>query len=382
MTAKRIPVAGPWITDLEVSYAADAAANAWYETAGHYVARFERAFADFVGRRFAISLPSCTAGLHLSLSAMGVGPGDQVIVPDVTWIASSAPISYVGAEPVFVDIDPSTWCLSPAAFEAAVTPRTRAVIAVDLYGSMADMDEIEAIAARNGVRVIEDAAEAVGSVWRGRHAGAFGDTSVFSFHGSKTLTTGEGGMVLTDDEDLYERMGVLRDHGRSPGDTTFVNDEVAFKYKMSAMQAAVGLAQTERVAQLVERKLEILAWYQAALGDHPDLELNPVAADPKSNLVPWMTTVVFAPRTGLTKKEAARRLAERGIDTRPFFSPLSSLPAYTHAPGVTEARQKNTASYDLSPRGLNLPSSLRLTSEEASTVAGAVRALVESGTGR
>ena len=150
MTAKRIPVAGPWITDLEVSYAADAAANAWYETAGHYVARFERAFADFVGRRFAISLPSCTAGLHLSLSAMGVGPGDQVIVPDVTWIASSAPISYVGAEPVFVDIDPSTWCLSPAAFEAAVTPRTRAVIAVDLYGSMADMDEIEAIEARRG----------------------------------------------------------------------------------------------------------------------------------------------------------------------------------------------------------------------------------------
>src|SRR5262245_48290366 len=165
---KMIPVAGPWITEKEVAYVADAAANAWYERAGEWYDRFEKAFAAYLGRRFAVSLPSCTSGLHLALAALNIGPGDEVIVPDITWIASAAPISYVGATPVFADVDEATWCLRPDAFEAAITPRTKAVILVDLYGSMPDMDGILAVATKHNVRVIEDSAEAGGSEYHGK----------------------------------------------------------------------------------------------------------------------------------------------------------------------------------------------------------------------
>ena len=239
---QRIPVAGPWITDREIAYVADAAAHDWYEHAGRYPQRFERAFAEYVGVRYAVSVPHCTAAIHLSLVAFGVGPGDEVIVPDVTWIASAAPIKYVGAKPVFADIDPITWCLSAAAFERNITPRTKAVIPVALYGNMPDMDEVRAIARQHKLVVIEDAAEAFGSMYRGHRAGSMGDTGVFSFHGSKTLTTGEGGMLVTDREDICRRVLSLRDHGRPPGDTGFLNEDVAFKYRMSSLQAALGSA--------------------------------------------------------------------------------------------------------------------------------------------
>ena len=188
-----IPVAGPWVTEKEVRYTADAAANGWYSSHNVYPERFERGFAEYVGVAHATSLPSCTSALHLALAALGIGPGDEVIVPDATWIATSAPISYVGAAPVFADIDGESWCLDPAALERAISPRTKAAIVVDLYGNMADMDAIAAIAKKHGIAIIEDAAEAVGSEYRGRKAGSFGDVATFSFHGSKTLTTGEGG---------------------------------------------------------------------------------------------------------------------------------------------------------------------------------------------
>jgi perosamine synthetase len=228
----RIPVAGPWITQLEADYVADALANAWYGNANMYHERFERAFSSYVGVPHAMALPSCTSGLHLALAAMGVGHGDEVIVPEITWIATAAPINYVGATPVFVDVDATTWCMDPDSLEAAITPRTKAIITVDLYGNMADYDRILAIAKRHNLRVIEDAAEAAGARYHEGRAGSFGDVGVFSFHGSKTLTTGEGGMLVTKNKELFDRANFLRDHGRAPGDFSFENSEVAFKYKM------------------------------------------------------------------------------------------------------------------------------------------------------
>ncbi|MDX6244615.1 MAG: perosamine synthetase, partial [Frankiales bacterium] len=190
MLPQAYPVAGPWITDLEQKYVADAVRDGWYERAGEWPARLEGDFAAAVGRQHAFALPSCTAGLHLALAALGVGPGDEVVVPEATWIASSAPVSYVGATPVFADIDPVTWCLSADSLAAAITERTRAVIVVDLYGGMPDWAALAAVTEPAGIPLIEDAAEAVGSTWRGRPAGGFGVASAFSFHGSKTLTTG------------------------------------------------------------------------------------------------------------------------------------------------------------------------------------------------
>jgi perosamine synthetase len=359
---RKIPVAGPWITEKEIQYVGDAVSNAWYGDANMYHARFEKAFADYLGVQYAIALPTCTSALHLSLLALGVKEGDEVIVPDATWIATSAPISYVGATPVFADIDPHTWCLSAESFEACITPRTKAVIPVDLYGGMPDMDAIHRIARVHKIAIIEDAAEALGAEYKGKRAGSFGDTGVFSFHGSKTVTTGEGGMLVTNRLDLYKRIQVLRDHGRQPGDRMFWNTEVAYKYKMSSMQAALGLAQLERIDELIERKRQQFEWYKEGLADVHDITLNAEPADTRNAF--WMVTVVLDPKLGLNKTQLMERLGQYGMDTRPFFHPLSSIPAYEDSEQAYLARERNTVVYRISPYAINLPSALSLGKDE------------------
>jgi perosamine synthetase len=372
----RIPVAGPWITQKEIDYVTDAVTNCWYSNANQYHERFEKAFAKYIGVRYAMALPSCTSAIHLALCALGIGPGDEVIVPDITWIASVAPVSYVGATPVFADIDRLTWCISAEAFEACITPRTKAVIPVDLYGGMPDMDALCAVAERHGIALIEDAAEAIGSEYHGRKAGSFGAAGVFSFHGSKTLTTGEGGILLTDREDIHRRAAVLRDHGREPGSILFWNTEVAYKYKMSSMQAALGLAQLERVEALVARKREIFAWYQQDLQGLPGVTLNYEL--PGTLNTYWMVTILVDPELGLEKTHLIQALAERGIDSRPFFNPLSSLPAYAHLDQAGEARIRNKVSYRIGAFGINLPSALSLTREQVQSVCRILKEILHS----
>ena len=372
----RIPVSGPWITEKEIAYVTDAVTNAWYDSHAMYHERFERAFAEYVGVRHAVSLPSCTSGLHLALAALGIGPGDEVIVPDVTWIASAAPIHYVGATPVFADIDRHSWCLSAEAFEQAITARTKAVIVVDLYGNMPDFPALLRVARAHAVAVIEDAAEAHGSELGGRRAGSWGDVGVFSFHGSKTLTTGEGGMLVTDRAELFERVSVLRDHGRTPGDRFFFNREVAFKYKMSSMQAALGLAQLERIDELIARKRQIFAWYRARLGEIRDLTLNSEAPGTKNTY--WMVSAIVDAARKLAKRDFMAQLAERGIDSRPFFYPLSAIPAYERTDQARIAAARNVVSYAVSPWGINLPSGLRLDEATVDRVCTAVREILDS----
>jgi perosamine synthetase len=363
---ERIPVAGPWITEKEVAYVIDAVKTAWYGEANTYQRRFEEAFGTYVSRRYAMALPSATSAIHLALAGLGIGPGDEVIVPDATWIATSAPISYVGATPVFADIEERSWCISPASLEASITPRTRAVILVNLYGGMPDMDAVLAIAERHNLVVIEDAAESVGAEYRRRRAGSFGDASVFSFHGSKTLTTGEGGMLLTDDEALYQRALILRDHGRAPGPIQFWNQEVGFKYRMSSLQAALGLAQLERVAELVERKRTIFGWYREGFDGVKGVVLN--YSGPMVMNAYWMVTAVIGPEHEIAKEEMMAALDADGITTRPFFYPLSSLPAYEATPQASAARERNRIAYSVARRGINLPSALNLTREQVAYV--------------
>ncbi|HEV7797168.1 MAG TPA: DegT/DnrJ/EryC1/StrS family aminotransferase [Pyrinomonadaceae bacterium] len=369
---ERILVSGPSISQKEIDYVTDAVTNAWYGNANMYHVRFERAFAGYLGLQHAMALPSCTAGLHLALAALGVGPGDEVIVPDVTWIASCAPVSYVGATPVFADIDEQTWCISASSFEECITPRTKAVIPVDLYGNQPDWDAIQEVARRHGIVVIEDAAEAIGSEYKGRKAGSFGRAGVFSFHGSKTLTTGEGGMLVTDDTTLFERAQFLRDHGRIPGDKMFFNHEVAYKYKMSSMQAALGLAQLERVEELLEQKRRIFSWYENELGGVAGLRLN--YGSPDARNVYWMVTAVLDPAYDLRKEELMRLMDEGNIDCRPFFFPLSSIPAYRETEEASRARARNSVAYRVTPFGINLPSGLNLTEEKVAYVCDALKA--------
>ncbi len=371
---ERILVTGPSITPKEIDYVTDAVTNAWYGNANMYHDRFEKAFAGYLGLRYAVALPSCTSAIHLSLIAMGVGPGDEVIVPDATWIASAAPITYVGATPVFADIDPQTWCLAADAFEACITPRTKAVIIVDLYGNMPEMHSLLKVARRHGLAVIEDAAEAAGADYDGKKAGTFGDTGVFSFHGSKTLTTGEGGMLVTNNEDLHRRVLFLRDHGRRPGDKQFWNTEVAYKYKMSSMQAALGLAQLERIDELIERKRQIFDWYKQELDYVEEVALNYELPNARNSY--WMVTAVLDKGYGISKDELQTRLNENDIDSRPFFHPLSSIPAYEHLAQAHQGRARNSVSYEICPYGINLPSGLNLTREHVKYVCDAFKRIL------
>ncbi len=376
-----IPVAGPSITAKEIAYVTDAVTNAWFERAYSYCRRFETAFAAYCGRRYAVSLPSCTSALHLALLALGIGPGDEVIVPDATWIASAAPISYVGATPIFADIAPDSWCLSVESVARCLTPRTRAVIAVDLYGSMPAMDALLALTKQHGIALIEDSAQAIGSEYRGEsglqgRAGSFGDVSTFSFHGSKTLTTGEGGMLLTDRDDIYARVCKLRDHGREPGDTQFWNTEVGFKYKMTDMQAALGLAQLERIDELVALKRRIFDQYREELECLPCITLNG-DVEPVHNSY-YMVTALLDPELPMTRDAFMQELAHRQIGSRPFFYPLSFLPAYKSLPQSREAMLRNCHSYAITPHGLNLPSGFNMTPDKIHYVCSQIRDMLRT----
>ena len=355
---ERIPIAGPSISQREIDYVTDAATTGWYDGAGEYPHRFERAFASYLEVKHAVSLPSCTSGLHLALAALGIGPGDEVIVPDVTWIASAAPISYVGAVAVFADIDERTWCLSSQSVRECITEKTKAILAVDLYGGIADYAELRLLAEEHGLKIIEDAAEAFGSEYEGCKAGTLGDVAAFSFHGSKTMSTGEGGMLVTDDDELYARVMQLRDHGREPGDVLFRNTEVAFKYKMPPVSAAIGLGQVERAEELVIRKREIFNWYHEALSEVNGVQLNHEPDNTKNSY--WMVTAVLDPKLGWPKEKLMGALDKEGIDSRPMFYPLSSLSAYDGVFQSAVARDRNEVSYRITPWGINLPSALCL----------------------
>lgn len=371
-----IPVAGPSITDLEVAYVADAARNAWYQNHYSFNARFEELFAQTIGAKYAVSLPHCTAAIHLALAARGIGPGDEVIVPDVTWIASVAPVDYVGASPVFVDILKDTWCLDPDAVLAAITDKTKAIIAVDLYGSMADFDRLRAIADDYGLFLLEDSAEALGSTLGGRQAGSLGDAGVFSFHGSKTVATGEGGMLVTSDDALYARVMTLRDHGRAPGDRFFLNNEVAFKYKMSAVQAALGLAQMERFDELISAKRQIFAMYRDRLADLQGIQLNAEPEGVQNSY--WMVTIIPDADFKLDKFSLMEALKRQNIDSRPFFSPLSTLPAYSGRTASARFLPQQPAGHTIAKAGVNLPSGYHMNEERIDRVVSALRQILQS----
>jgi len=364
-------MAGPSITEVEERIVLDALRDGWYgQRAYHYVETFEAAFAAYHDRRHALMTPNCTTALHLLLAGLGIGEGDEVIVPDCTWVGSTACVTYQRATTVFADIDPINWCLTPESIEKAITPRTKAVIVVDLFGNMPDWDGIQALCEKHGLLVIEDAAEALGSIFRGRRAGKFGLGSTFSFHRTKTITTGEGGMLLLDDDALYQRCKFLRDHGRAPG--TYYNTEITFKYMPFNVQAALGYAQFQRIDELVDKKRWIWNGFRERLSDIPDVLLNPEPDDVTNGV--WATALVFGPSHGMTRDLALKELPKVGIPARPFFYPLSSLPAY---PGrEAEGRQNNPIAYNTSEHGINLPCALNLTEHDLDKVSAGIHILL------
>lgn len=360
-----IPIYEPWLGEREEAYVLDAVRSGWISSLGSYISRFEKRFADFCGAAHAVSVSNGTTALHLALHALGVGPGDEVIVPALTFVASANAVTYTGATPVFADVDPASWTIRIEEIERLLSPRTKAILPVDLYGHMAPLAEIEAIAADRGLWVVEDAAEAHGAAIGERRAGAWGTVSAFSFYANKIITTGEGGMVTTQDDALAARCRMLRDHAMPPA-KRYWHDEVGFNYRMTNLQAAVGVAQMERVDECIARKRAIAQRYMAQLADLPGVTL-PVEQPGVTNVY-WMFSILVEAPFPLQRDELIHALRERGIDSRPFFHPLDTLPPYRRDnPCPTALR--------LSRTGLNLPSFPHLRDDQIDTICEAIRAL-------
>jgi perosamine synthetase len=364
----RIFYTKPSITQLEIEYASDAAATGWGIKCYDYIDQFEKAFCDHLGVKFALATSSCTGAIHLGFAASGIGAGDEVIMADINWIASAAPIVHLGATPIFVDVLADSWCLDPEKVEQAITPKTKAILAVHLYGNIADIKTLQAIADRHGLLLIEDAAEAIGSKIDGVAAGSMGHFGTFSFHGTKTVTTGEGGMFVTQDEALFERVLTLNNHGRARGQKKqFWAEQVGFKYKMSNVQAAIGCAQMTRIDSLITEKRRVFETYRDLLVNLP-LSMNPEPEMTTNGY--WMPTVVVNDDVMFDRDRLLNAFQANDIDGRVFFWPLSSLPMF-------ERQEKNIVSYGLHGRSFNLPSYHDLSSDDISRVCNLVRQCLE-----
>lgn len=364
MNAPPIQVAAPLLDGREAEYVMECLTTGWISSNGRFIADFEKAFADFCGVRHAVAACNGTTALHLALLALGLEPGDEVIVPTLTYIASANAVRYCGATPVFVDSDSATFNLDPAAIEAKITPRTRAIMAVHLYGHPADMDALSEIARRHGLWVVEDAAEAIGARYKDRPVGGLSDCATFSFFGNKIITTGEGGMVTTNDDALATRMRLFRGQGMDP-QRRYWFPIVGYNYRMTNIAAAIGLAQLERIDSHLSARQDIAAGYNRRLAGHEDRVVLPVV-EPWAHHAFWMYTIKLTEAVSRSRDEVMAVLQAEGIETRPVFYPMHVMPPYREADG---AYPRAEACAD---RGINLPTHGQLTDADLDRICAAL----------
>ena len=367
-----VPVAEPSLGGKELEYVSDCIRSNWISSQGPYVTRFEDQFRRLVGTRFAVACSSGTTALHLALAALGVCPGDEVIVPDLTFIATANAVRYCGADVVLADVDEATWTLDLQSVRAAITPRTKAIIAVHLYGHPTDMPALGALAKERGLAIVEDCAESLGARVRGAIVGSLGAVGCFSFYGNKTVTTGEGGMLVTNDEGVFERARVLRDHGMSR-ERRYWHPVVGYNYRLTNLQAAIGVAQLDRLDEIQENKREIDRLYRAQLGGVPGLVMPPSAA--WAEPVCWLfSLLVDSAVAGCTRDELLRHLEQKNIGCRPLFHPLHVQPPY-------RTKRDYPASRSLSDRGLTLPSAVGLGERDITYICDVIRQFIAARSG-
>jgi len=364
-----IPIAEPLLGEEELNNVMEAVKSGWISSKGKFIPEFEDQFAQYCGKKYGVATSNGTVALHLALTALEIGPGDEVIVPTLTFIATANAVRYTGAKPVFVDSHPDYWCIDPGKIEEAITPRTKAIIPVHLYGHPADMDPIMDIAERHNLFVVEDAAEAHGAEYKGRRVGSFGDISCFSFYGNKIITTGEGGMCLTDDKKLAQQMKILRDHGVNPN-KRYWYDVIGFNYRMTNLQAGIGVAQLKKLDLFIEKKRQIAAWYSRELKHLVDQGIIKVSPEMHwAKNVYWMYSILIENSFGITKKELMKKLAGNRIETRPFFYPIHTMPPY-------KIDQRFEVAEELSKKGINLPSAVNLTPENVREIVNQIESFV------
>ncbi|MEW9797560.1 DegT/DnrJ/EryC1/StrS family aminotransferase [Alteromonas sp. CYL-A6] len=363
---KRIRSIAPSITQQEIDAVTDAVTHGWFDNMSMHLDQFVEEFSAYCGKTYCLPVSHGTAAIHLALLAAGVGPGDEVIVPDSTWVASASPVLHIGATPVLVDVEPDTWCLCPDAFERAITEKTKAVVCVDLFGSMVDFERIIPLARAHSIVVIEDAAEGLGSRYHGKPAGALGDIGVYSFNATKLIMGGQGGMLVTDNPDWFEKAKRLSHHGidMQASGKYYWSTELGFNYNWSNINAALALAQLRRVDELIAHKRAVFHAYQSGLADCPYVTLNS-EPDGVFNCY-WITCAVVDPALGLTKEALKTRFDPYNVDVRPFFYPLSAMPPF--ADTNPDAEKRNPHSYALSETAICLPSGYDLTMEDVGYV--------------
>jgi perosamine synthetase len=344
-----ILTAGPSISAMEISYVNDAVTSGWNVHHSKFIKMFEAEFAELLGVKHAMATSSCTGALHIALLSLGIGVGDEVIVPDITWVATASAVAYTGATPVFADVDRKTWNISVDTVKPLVTSKTKAIIPVHLYGFAAPMDDLLSFAENLGIAIVEDAAPAIGTEVGGRFAGSFGKFGCFSFQGAKLLVTGEGGMLVTDDTDLYEKAWKIQDHGRRPG--TFWIEELGHKYKMNNITAALGLAQIQRADTQINRKRQINFKYRALLSDLALVSFQEELEGSRS--ICWMTSITLNSEIRSDSTHLSKFLAGNGVDTRPVFPTIHSYPMWKVA-------VENPNAAEISSNSLNLPSGVEL----------------------
>ena len=372
MNPARIPVSAPDLSGNEETYVVDAIRSTWISSSGAYVDRFEREFASLCGTRTAIGVCNGTVALHLCLLALDVRPGDEVLVPSLTYISTANAVRYVGAEPVFVDVDPNSWCLDPSRLEASITRRTRGIIAVHLYGQPADMDAIRHVAGVHGLWLVEDAAEAPLAGYKGRPTGSLAPLATFSFYGNKIFTCGEGGAITVSDSALELRLRTLRGQGMDP-QRRYYFPVTGYNFRLTNVACALLCAQLERRDQMLQRRREIFAGYRALLDGTPGIGFQPTPDWSES--APWLFCITVDPSAfGRTRDDLISILGDSGIETRPFFIPLHQLPPFRE-----ESRQRGEVlphTDYLGATGMNLPTFNGLTDLQIQEIADSIRRLV------
>jgi perosamine synthetase len=358
-----IPIASPELGGNEFKYLANALLSTWISSTGYYIDRFEQEFAKFCGCRYGVAVSNGTAALHLALTALGIGGGDEVIVPDLTFAASINTVLHAKAKPVIVDVEKDFWTIDPEEIKKAITPRTKAIMPVHIYGQPCNMGEIMKIARENKLFVVEDCAEAHGARFKGKKVGGFGNIGCFSFYANKVITTGEGGMCVTNSRKLYERMRILRDHGMSK-QRKYWHDEVGFNYRMTNMQAAIGCAQLERIERNLEAREDFEKKIRATLSKFNFLKFQKTA--PGRDKITWLVSLLV---TNGKRGRLLKKLLEHKIDARPFFYPLGDMPIYKNY------LFSNKNSRAISASGINLPTQIGLAGRELERIMSVVKDL-------
>lgn len=351
---KIILTAGPSITNKEIKYVNDAVINGWNKSWNKYLIKFENNISKFLGTKFALTTSSATGAMHLALLAIEIKKGDEIIIPEISWIATASVIKYVGAIPVFCEIDYGTWCIDTNNIEKLITNKTKAIMPVHIYGQPSNMSKIIQIAKKYNLKIIEDAAPSLGAKINTKKTGTFGDFGCFSFQGAKMLTTGEGGMLVTDNQELFKKAKFYSEHGRDPKSPLDALD-IGYKYKMSNLQAALGCAQLERINILINKKRLINLWYNKRLNSLKEIQVTKDSSYGKS--VHWMTSIELIGYDYKRRREFINKLKENNIDSRPVFSQLSSLPMF-------KTNKNNYISRKIGSSAINLPSGHNLSKEQ------------------